>query len=259
VVVGLGALGVVVRARVDVEPEYEVAQYVYEGLTWDQLAAHFDDVTAAGDSVSLFTTYAADIAQVWVKRRLPHAPGSALFGARPAAADLHPVPGAPAANCTPQLGVPGRWSDRLPHFKMGFTPSSGDELQSELFVARGDAWAAIEALRSLSGQLAPHLLTSEIRTIAADTLWISPHYQRDSVGFHFTWRPDEDQAMRAVAMIESALSELAPRPHWGKLFAIDAGTLATRYPRHADFVDLIERFDPRRAFRNGWLERNLLG
>ena len=68
-VVGLGALGVVVRVRLDVEPEYQIAQHVYEGLAWDELAARFDEITGAGDSVSLFTTWGSHVDQVWVKQR----------------------------------------------------------------------------------------------------------------------------------------------------------------------------------------------
>jgi xylitol oxidase len=264
-VVNLGSLGVVVRVQLDVEPAYEVTQHVFESLAWDVLADNFDAITAAGDSVSLFTTYAeTHVEQVWVKRRLPSRHSSLdvtheLFGARPAVVDLHPIAGVPAENCTPQLGVPGLWSERIPHFKMGFTPSSGDELQSELFVARADAVAAIEELRRLAGELAPLLLTSEVRTIAADSLWMSPHHERDTVAFHFTWRRDPPAVMRIVNRVERALSDFAPRPHWGKLFTLDARTLAERYPRHADFLDLLERLDPRHAFRSPWVDRVIAG
>ena len=262
-VVNLGALGVMVGLELDVEPAYDAVQHVFEGLAWDSLSSNFDAITAAGDSVSLFTTYAADhIEQVWVKRRLPArhpqldlTPG--LFGARPALVDVHPIVGVSAESCTPQLGVPGLWSDRMPHFKLDFTPSSGDELQSELFVPRHAALAAIGALRSLAGEMAPLLMISEVRTVAADTLWLSPHYGRDTVAFHFTWRRDPAAVAPILTRIETALAEFEPRPHWGKLFTLEASTIAERYPRHADFVDLANRFDARRAFRNEWLERNV--
>jgi xylitol oxidase len=253
-VVNLGALGVVVRLELDVEPAYEVEQHVFERLGWAALSPSFDAVTSAGDSVSLFTTYADDhVEQVWVKRRVPsrHAVldlGGGLFGATAAIVDLHPIAGVSAESCTPQLGRRGPWSDRVPHFKIGFTPSSGDELQSELFVPRESALAAIDALRSIAGELAPLLKISEIRTIAGDDLWMSPHYGRDSVGFHFTWERDPEEVMPLVAKVESALAAFDARPHWAKLF-----TVAPRSPRHADFVDLVERFDPRHAFRNDWL------
>ncbi len=257
-VVGLGALGAVLRVRLDVEPEYQIAQHVYEGLAWDELAARFDEITGAGDSVSLFTTWGSHVDQVWVKQRLPADPSATFFGARPATVDLHPIASVSAENCTPQLGVPGLWSDRLPHFKMGFTPSSGDELQSELLLPRGSALDAIEIVRGFADDMAAHLLISEIRTVAADTFWMSPQYERETVAFHFTWRPDVAAATRLVTGLETAVAAFGPRPHWGKLFTVDGATLAQRYPRHADFVDLVDRFDPRGAFRNAWLERNVL-
>lgn len=257
-VVGLGALGVVIRVRLDVEPEYQIAQHVYEGLPWDELAAHFDEITGAGYSVSLFTTWGSHVDQVWVKQRLPSDPVVPFVGARPATADVHPVAGMSAENCTPQLGVPGPWSDRLPHFKMGFTPSAGDELQSELLLPRGSALEAIDVVRGLAADITPHLLVSEIRTVAADTLWMSPQYGRDTVAFHFTWRPDTAEVMPLVTRLESALGPFEPRPHWGKIFSVDSATLAPRYSRHADFVDLVERFDTRGAFRTAWLDRNVL-
>ena len=257
-VVGLGALGVVLRVRLDVEPEYQIAQHVYEGLAWDELAACFDEITGAGDSVSLFTTWSSPVDQVWVKRRLPSEPMATFFGARAATVNLHPVTGVSAENCTPQLGVPGLWSDRLPHFKMGFTPSTGDELQSELLLPRGSALDAIEVVRGFADDMAPHLLVSEIRTVAADTMWMSPEFQRDTVALHFTWRPSTAEVARLVSRLEAAVAAFEPRPHWGKVFTVDRATLARRYPRHADFVDLVNRFDPRGAFRNAWLEHNVL-
>jgi alditol oxidase len=256
-VVGLGALGIVLRVRLQVEREYQIAQRVYEDLAWQQLAEHFDDVTGAGDSVSVFTTWGDRIDQVWVKSREPSA--DTLFDARPATQDLHPIAGVSAEHCTPQLGVPGLWSDRLPHFKMGFTPSSGDELQSELLLPRSAALGAISVVRGFAAQLAPHLLVSEIRTVAADTLWMSPQYGRHTVAIHFTWRPHPDEVRRLITQIETALAPFDPRPHWGKLFTIGADQIAARSPRHGDFVDLASRYDPRGAFRNDWLDRHILG
>jgi alditol oxidase len=256
-VVGLGALGAVVRIGLDVEPEYQVAQRVFEGLTWDEVAAHFDAITGAGYSVSLFTTWREVVEQMWVKQRVPSS-ASTSFGVRPAAVDVHPIAGISAENCTPQRGVPGLWSDRLPHFKMGFTPSSGEELQSEVLLPRTSALSAIDTIRGFADDIEPHLLISEIRTVAADRLWMSPQYERDTVAIHFTWRPHSTDVTALVGRIEDALSPAAPRPHWGKLFMVDSATLARRYPRHADFVKMVDRYDPRGAFRNRWLDRNIL-
>jgi xylitol oxidase len=256
-VVGLGATGVVTRVTLDVEPAYEVSQRVFEGLAWDTLFERFDDVMALGDSVSLFTVWGEAIDQVWVKQRTPGRAAADVFGARPAASARHPVPGMDPVNATAQLGRPGAWSDRLPHFRMGFMPSTGAEIQSEYHVARRDALAAIEALRGLGAAMRPVLHVCEIRTVAADRMWMSPQYARDSVALHFTWRPEQRAVERVLESLEAALAPLAARPHWGKLFLADAAAIGGLYERRDDFLALLERLDPRGAFRNAWLERHV--
>jgi alditol oxidase len=198
---------------------------------------------------------------VWVKSRTGEGdvPGGDLFGATPAAVDRNPVIGLDPTPCNPQLGRPGLWSDRLPHFRMGFTPSAGDELQSEYLLPAGNAVAALQAVRSRSARIRPLLLTCEIRTVAADRLWMSTAYDRASVALHFTWRPQPDAVAGVLADLEEALAPFAARPHWGKVFLADARTIAPLYDRHADFLDLVERLDPRGAFGNAWLERTVLG
>ena len=261
-VVGLGAFGAVTRLTLDVEPEYLVAQTVYEHLDWDSFTEHFDAITAAGYSVSAFTDWTDDVAQVWVKRRVGPddivAPGE-LVGACGATADRHPLPGESAEACTAQGGVIGRWSDRLPHFRMGFTPSSGDEIQSEFHVPRSSAGPALAAMRELGAVMAPHLLISEIRTVAADVLWTSPQFATDTVSLHFTWRRHPDAVVAMLHQIEDALAPFHARPHWGKVFTATAATIAALYPRLADFVALGHRLDARGAFRNDWSERVVPG
>lgn len=259
-VVSLGALGAFTRLTLDVEPAYAMRQRVYEGLSWDALLGHLDAIFATGDSVSVFTDWGATAGQVWVKTRVTDAPEAAppeLFGAVAATEDRHPILGLDPVNCTPQLGVPGRWSDRLPHFRMGFTPSAGEEIQSEYLLPRERAGAAIDALRGLADVLRPLVQISELRTIAADALWLSPAYGRDTLGVHFTWRREPAAVDRALGAVEAALDPLGARPHWGKRFL--AGALAPRYERAPAFAALAERLDPRGAFRNAWLERHLLG
>jgi len=261
-VVGLGALGAVTRVTLDVQPAYEVRQRVYEGLAWDALFAHFDAITALGYSVSVFTRWGETTDQVWVKSIVSDGPEDALadlYGARPATVDRHPILGIDPENCTPQLGRPGAWSDRLPHFKMGFTPSAGDEIQSEFIVARARAIDAIAAVRALAGRVAPLLQVTEIRTIAADTLWLSPQYGQDTVGIHFTWKPEPDAVARVLVSVEAALAPYGARPHWGKTFSAEAADIAPLYERLPDFRALAGRLDPRGAFRNAWLERHVLG
>jgi xylitol oxidase len=261
-VVGLGALGAVTRVSLDVEPAYQVRQRVFEGLAWDALLEHFDAITALGYSVSVFTRWAEDIDQVWVKTRVTEEPEDIrddVFGAVASTLDRHPILGLDAVNCTPQLGVPGAWSDRLPHFRMGFTPSNGDELQSEYHLPRRHAIAAIEAMRALAGTIRPLLQVSELRTIAADRLWMSPQYEQDTMAIHFTWAPEQEAVERALVDVEAALAPFGARPHWGKVFVADAAAIAALYERLPDFEALLERLDPRAAFRNDWLERHLLG
>jgi alditol oxidase len=260
-VVGLGALGVVTRVTLDVEPAYEVRQRVFEGLSWNALHEHFDEITASGYSVSVFTRWGQTVDQVWIKSRVTQAPEQereALFGAVAATVDRHPILGLDAVNCTPQLGVPGPWSDRLPHFRMGFTPSNGEEIQSEYHVARHHAEGAIRAVHALSETLRPVLQVCEIRTIAADELWMSPQYRQPSVALHFTWTREPEAVARVLVDLEAALAPLGARPHWGKAFRAPATELAPLYERLPDFARLAQRLDPRGAFRNDWLERHVL-
>jgi alditol oxidase len=261
-VVGLGALGAVTRVTLDVEPAYEVRQRVFEGLSWDALHEHFDAITATGYSVSVFTRWGDAVDQVWVKSRVEDGPErerDELFGAVAATVDRHPILGLDPVNCSAQLGVPGPWSDRLPHFRMGFTPSNGEEIQSEYQVPRERAGAAIRAVHRLADTLRPVLQVSEIRTIAADALWMSPQYGQATVGLHFTWTREPEAVARVLVDLEAALAPFGALPHWGKVFLADAADLAPRYERLGDFAALAERLDPRGAFRNAWLATHVLG
>ena len=261
-VVGLGALGAVTRVTLDVEPAYAVRQRVFEGLDWDALLERFDELSASGYSVGVFTRWGDRVDQVWVKSRVTDAPErlrDELLGAVPATLERHPILGLDPVNCTPQLGVPGLWSERLPHFRMGFTPSNGDEIQSEYLLPRRHAVAAIRALRDLAGTIRPALQVSELRTIAADSLWLSPQHGQDTLGIHFTWKLDQDAVERALVGVEAALAPFGARPHWGKLFLAEAAAVAPLYERLPDFARLVERLDPRGAFRNDWLDKHVLG
>lgn len=260
-VVGLGALGVVTRITLDVQPAYEMKQQVFEGLSWQALYDHFDEITSCGYSVSIFTRWGQTNEQVWIKSRMdePDQVEGDLFGAVAATLDRHPIIGLDPTPCTLQLGRSGLWSDRLPHFRMGYTPSSGQEIQTEYLVPRRHALAAIEALRALASKIRPFLQVSEIRRVAADRLWMSMNYEEDSVGIHFTWKREPDAVQEMVIQIEDVLAPFEARPHWGKVFHADAAAIAPLYPRHADFVRLLEWLDPRGAFRNAWLKARVLG
>ncbi|HYZ84369.1 MAG TPA: FAD-binding protein [Bryobacteraceae bacterium] len=264
VVVGLGALGVITHLTLDLEPKYQVRQYVYQNLPMTQLKEHFDEIQSAGYSVSLFTDWQKRrINELWVKvredRGRTFAAPPEWFGARLATRNLHPIVELSAENCTEQMGVPGPWYDRLPHFRMGFTPSAGKELQAEYFVPRRNAIDAILAVERLRDQVGPHLLISEIRTIAADELWMSMAYGEPQVAIHFTWKQDWPAVRRLLPVIEKELSPYKPRPHWGKLFTLPPAELRSRYPKSHDFILLASRLDPKGKFRNDFLNTNLFG
>ena len=261
-VVGLGALGVITKVILDIQPRFMMRQYVYEDLPLRELKEHFDAIESSGYSVSLFTDWQKQrINEVWIKSRIEegqefHAIPE-FYGAKLATRNLHPIAALSAENCTEQMGVPGPWYERLPHFRMGFTPSAGKELQSEYFVPRQHAVEAILAVEKLHDQVSPSLLITEIRTIAADHLWMSPCYEQDCVTIHFTWKPDCPAVSKLLPVIEKELAPFDARPHWGKLFTTSPAQLKSIYKRMPEFVELSRRYDPQGKFHNDYLNRNI--
>lgn len=263
-VVNLGALGVVTKVTLDIEPSYQMRQDVYLNLPLNQLKDHFEEIMSAGYSVSLFTDWQKNnVNEIWIKSRVGEGSSFTLqpefFGAKAATKNLHPIVELSAVNCTEQMGVPGPWYERLPHFRMGFTPSSGKELQSEYFVPRHNAVDAILAVQRLGDQVRPHLLISEIRTIDADNLWMSPCYKQSCVTIHFTWKPDWPSVSKLLPVIEKELFPFNARPHWGKLFTISSTRLKSLYEKLPDFQKLVKTYDPKGKFRNEFLDRNIYG
>ncbi len=263
-VAGLGALGIVATLTLDLVPAFEVQQYVYQGLPAAMLRSHFDEIFGSGYSVSVFTGWqGTQHDQVWVKQRVGGGgswrPEPRWMDATLADRPLHPIPGQPARFATEQLGVPGPWHARLPHFRAEFTPSAGAELQSEYLLPRQRAAAAFDALASLATVLAPVLQICEIRTVAPDDLWLSPSYQRDTVALHFTWIKDTAAVTPVVAAIDHLLAPLGARPHWAKLFATAPHAVRALYPRSADFQQLLRDLDPAGKFRNSFVARYFPG
>jgi alditol oxidase len=260
-VVALGALGVVTKITLNLLPTFQMRQAVYENLSFDQLEHNLETIFASGYSVSLFTDWQNHRAtQVWIKEKMtpgikPYAPE--FYGAKLATRKLHPLAGHSAENCTEQEGIPGPWYERMPHFRMNFTPSSGEELQSEFFVPRKRGYEAILAVEKLRDKITPHLFITELRAIAADDFWMSGCHQRDALAIHFTWKPEWPAVKNVLPLIEQTLAPFDPRPHWAKLFTLAPDKVQAQYPKLADFKKLVERYDPEAKFRNEFLERNL--
>jgi xylitol oxidase len=263
VVVSLGAIGFITKVTLQIEPTYMMRQRVFLKLPMTQLKPNFEKIVSSGYSVSLFTDWQSDsINEVWIKSRVDTDKDHnqpEFYGAKAATKNLHPIYEHSAEACTEQLGVPGPWYERLPHFKMGFTPSSGKELQSEYFVPLRHAVDAIEAISRLGKQIGPHLFITEIRTIAADDLWMSPCHKQSSVTIHFTWKPETEAVLKLLPLIEKELAPFNARPHWGKIFTLAPKTLQSRYEKLADFKKMVVEYDPKGKFRNGFLEHNLYG
>jgi alditol oxidase len=261
-VVGLGALGVITQLTLDLQPKFTMKQYVYENLPLTELKQSFEAIESSAYSVSLFTDWQKQrVNEVWLKVREDAEPKfdarPQFFGAKLATRNLHPIAEISPENCTEQMGVPGPWYERLPHFRMGFMPSAGKELQSEYFVPRKHAVEAILAIERLGNDISPHLLISEIRTIAGDELWMSTAYKRDSVAIHFTWKQDWPAVSKLLPEIERELAPFEPRPHWGKLFTMPPQQLRPKYERLAEFVAFAKKLDPSGKFRNTFLARNI--
>ena len=264
-VVALGALGVVAKVTLDLLPAFSIQQHAYKQLPLKNLDASFDAIMATGYSVSLFPTWQEDyVESFWVKRQVVEeiqAP-AILFDAHLAAeGELWDDPrwiNPPDRHWT-EMGTAGPWHERLPHFVLDDAQAEGDELQSEYFIARDNAVAAIKVVAGLRRQMASILAISEIRTVAADKLWLSTAYGHDVVAIHFNWLKDWPGVKRFLPVLEAHLAPFQPRPHWGKLFAMPPTQVQAAYPRIADFQALARDFDPDGKFRNAYLDRYIFG
>jgi xylitol oxidase len=258
-VVSLGALGIVTRVTIDLEPAFEVRQDLFNNLPWDAALENFDAITSSAYSVSLFTSWIGDDIEIaWLKSRTDAAAvPTEFFGATYQTEQQHMLPGSPPANTTVQLGEPGPWNDRLAHFKLGFTPSSGEELQTEYLVPRANVLDALRSIREIGDKIAPLLQITELRTMAADDLWMSGAYGTDAVGFHFTWKKLPAEVNALLPEIEARLLPLSARPHWGKVFVAGADQVVPLYPRVNDFRALVKKYDPNGIFGNDFLARKL--
>ena len=263
-VVGLGAIGIVTKVTLDLQPTFNMQQVVYLNLPMAELEKNFLEIMSSGYSVSLFTDWRnKTINEVWIKNRIeegsdPDVTAPEFYGAKLATKNMHPVENLGAENCTEQMGIPGPWYERMPHFKMGFMPSAGEELQAEYFIPIEHGYAAMMAMETLHEKISPHLFISEIRAVAADDLWMSPCYKQTCAVLHTTWK-QEDIVMDLLPLVEEQLAPFNPRPHWAKLFTIAPSVLQSRFEKLDDFKQLLNQYDPTEKFRNEFIDANLFG
>ena len=262
-VVGLGAFGIVTRITLDIEPSYRMQQDAFVDLPWQTLLTKFDAVSSVATSVNLLTKWSADaVDRMWCKTRLPDGRARSVSAAHlgASAAPLNRISssvGDPNLILYPFGGVPGPWSERLPHFRLDCEPGTRDQIQSEYMLPRTAFPAAATALRAMGQRIDTLLRATEIRTMAADGLWLSPAYGRDTVAIHFTWKREHEAVGRITREIEDLLLPMGGRPHWGKLLHADADALAGAYPQMSAFRALAESYDPGRKFRNAYLEAHV--
>jgi xylitol oxidase len=262
-VVALGAFGVVTKLTLELQPTFNMKQVVYRNLAMSELEKNFNEIMGSGYSVSLFTDWKnKNINEVWVKSKVENENDAArpeLFGAKLAQQNLHPIETESAENCTDQMGVPGPWYERMPHFKMGFKPSAGKELQAEYFVPIEHAYEAMMVFEKLTEKITPHLFISEIRAIAADDFWMSPCHKKTCVALHTTWKQEVEAVMQLLPVLEEQLAPFEARPHWAKLFTMSPSVLRSRYEKLNDFKQLVSQYDPNGKFRNEFLATNIFG
>jgi xylitol oxidase len=254
-VIGLGLGGIVYQYELKVEPTFEIRQVIYPQIPFDILQRNFDQIMGTAYSVSYFTDWSSDqVGNLWCKFRDHEVIPESVGGISKAESKYHPIPSVDPTACTDQFGESGDWHQRLPHFKLEFTPSVGEEIQTEFFIDRKDAAAALDAILKLGDVITPLLWITELRTIAADEIWLSGAYQRDTIAIHFTWKK-EDAIYSVIQKVEDALRPFNYRPHWGKVFTADAKYLSTVYPRMGEFKALILALDPSKKFENSFTRR----
>jgi len=254
-VVGLGLGGIVYQYELKIEPTYQVRQVIYPEIPLDILQRNFEQIMGTAYSVSYFTDWSsAQVGNLWCKFRDSEVIPDSVGGSAKADKKFHPIPSVDPVACTDQLGIPGEWHQRIPHFKLEFTPSVGEEIQSEFFVDRKDAPAAIQAVSELGLEITPLLWITELRTFAADQLWLSGAFERDVLAIHFTWKK-VDAIYPVIEKVEAALRPFNYRPHWGKVFTADATYLKSVYPKMSEFKALAEALDPTSKFENSFTRR----
>ena len=162
----------------------------------------------------------------------------------------------PALNRFSSAALSSRSYADLSH-RVFVTPRRVRFVESEYAVPRESLGHVIAELRRAVPRLAdPVMFPVEVRVAAADDIWLSTAYGRESayVAIHqYAGLPYQAYFDR----FESIVAEVAGRPHWGKLHSLDAGRLRPLYPRFDEFRRVRAEVDPEARFGNSYLTQVL--
>lgn len=270
-VVGLGALGIVVEVTLQCVPAF-LLHAVDSRVPIDDALETLHERAADADHLEFYWHPHTDVALMKTQTRLPESAArhpipmlrrwvdetvlsNGVFGAYCAASRIAPAIIPPFNRLAVRLTGHAEYTDRSHRVLVHDRAVRFREM--EYAIPADDVVPAVQAIRKLIDQRGWRIeFPIEVRFAAADDLWLSTAYGRDSayVAVHRYWRADPRAYFDAV---EQIMLDLGGRPHWGKLHSLDDEQLRARYPRFDDFLALRNRLDPGRLFGNRHLERVL--
>jgi FAD/FMN-containing dehydrogenase len=266
-VVGLGALGVVHAVTFDVVDAFRLRDRT-RCEPFADVIEHIDEYAAASDHFKAWwfvpdheaivfrferTSDPADDSAVrrWLKERVLSV---AIYRTLLAVGQLGDRRLVPRINRMLTREA-GRSLERVAPSHTGFlTPSPPRHRESEWAFDVADAKPLLREYRRLlpDGGHSYNFI-QELRFSAADELWLSPAYQRDSIWLSL-YNVDPRNWDAQLAKFEAFARAHGGRPHWGKEATFDHAYLRACFPRLGEFAALAARYDPERKLRNAWLD-----
>jgi FAD-linked oxidoreductase len=268
--VGLGALGVITAVTLRCVPSFTLAADE-RPVPLEEVLEQFDTLADGNDHFEFYWFPYGRKALVKRNNRLagpgpvPAAmPGwrrfwefevmeNAAFGALCRAGRARPSL-IPALNRFSSAALSSRVYADSSH-RVFVTPRRVRFVESEYAVPRESLRDVLAELRRAVPRLAgPVMFPVEVRVAAADDIWLSTAYGRDSayIAIHqYAGLPYQAY----FDLFESIVAGVAGRPHWGKMHSLDAGRLRALYPRYDDFRRVRAEADPEGRFGNQYLTR----
>jgi FAD/FMN-containing dehydrogenase len=126
--------------------------------------------------------------------------------------------------------------------------------EMEYSVAAAQGPACMQAIQSLLNNTFTDVRWPvEYRTLAADNVWLSTAFERDTVtiSVHQDVNLPDDDYYRACEEIFLAFDG---RPHWGKANFLDGTQLAAQHAKWHDWWRVRDSVDPRGTFLNPYLQ-----